>query len=192
MKHKKIDHLLFEEKTFCYMRQLFRLAVARVGNSADAEDIVQDTYVKAFRAFENFNQQSEIKTWLTRILINTANDHLRKVGRTIPVADIGQEIEEIDETSQQSPEEQLCGYEIDPALLIALKKLPEPFLTPLILREIYDATYDEIAQILDLPKGTVMSRLSRARAMLRKNLLSNRTFDQALLPEPGNKKRTTL
>ena len=68
------------------------------------------------------------------------------------------------------PEEQLCRDEIDPALLRALKAIPENFLTPLLLREVHEASYDEIAQILSIPKGTVMSRLSRARGLLRKSL----------------------
>lgn len=191
MNHKRPDHLLFEEMTFCYMKQLFRLAVARVGNVADAEDIVQDTYLKAFRAFDKFKQQSQTKTWLTRILINTVNDHLRKVGRTVPVLDIDLEIENLQEPAQQGPEEQLCDYEIDSDLLRALKSLPEPFLTPLILREIYESSYEEIAHVLDIPKGTVMSRLSRARAMLRKSLLARQGEDHTVASDCANGKRTT-
>lgn len=192
MKHKKPEHQLFEELTFCYMKHLFRLAVARVGNFADAEDIVQETYLKAFRAFDKFKHQSETKTWLTRILINTANDYLRKVGRTGPVVDIDRENEETIQPWQRSPEEQLCYYETDSDLLRVLQALPELFLTPLILREIYESTYEEIAQILDLPKGTVMSRLSRARALLRKNLLASKSPDQSEIRDSDNKKRTTL
>ncbi|MBX9571436.1 MAG: sigma-70 family RNA polymerase sigma factor [Candidatus Obscuribacterales bacterium] len=182
----KPDHLLFEEMTFCYMKQLFRLAVARVGNSSDAEDIVQETYLKAFHAFGSFKEQSHVKTWLTRILINTANDHFRKIGRMVPIVNIEEEIEV---KSVPGPEEQLCNKEIDSDLLRALKTLAEPFLTPLILKDVYEASYEEIAQILDIPKGTVMSRLSRARAKLRENLTAHKRDDNETISRDQKKKR---
>jgi RNA polymerase sigma-70 factor (ECF subfamily) len=167
-------HQNFEDATFGYLGQLFRLAYARVGNQQDAEDIVQDTYLKAYRAFQELRQPEQIKSWLTQILINTINDYMRKGLRRLPTIDL----EELSEDAAQQfnqigPEEQLCLEEIDPLLMQALHSLPEIFLTPLLLREVYDANYEEISQILNVPKGTVMSRLSRARALLRKSMLTN-------------------
>ena len=168
MNKSKQDHLHFEDMTYKHMKQLFRLAYARMGNSVDAEDVVQETYLKAFRGFASFKNKAQTKTWLTRILINTANDHLRKNNRTVFLLDG-------DETPEQSglgPEEMLCVDEMDPELSRALHALPATYLAPLVLREIYEVSYDEIARVLELPKGTVMSRLFRARALLRKNLLA--------------------
>jgi RNA polymerase sigma-70 factor (ECF subfamily) len=161
----------FEPSTFCYMEQLFRLAYSRVGNSEDAEDIVQETYLKAFRAFDTVRHPSRIKSWLTHILLNTIHDHRRKGRRMIiaeDIDDIGEDT--ICHLNQASPEEQLCRDEIDPNLCRALQTVPDKFLIPLLLREIHEESYDAIAQTLDIPIGTVMSRLFRARTLLRKAL----------------------
>ncbi len=170
--NKKSINYQFEDSTFCHMEQLFRLAYARTGNRQDAEDILQETYLKAFRAFAGLRQRGRIKSWLTHILINTAADQRRKSLRSVPTVAIS----DVDEStllipSQASPEEEITADEIDPLLLKALKSIPEKFLTPLLLREIHEATYEEIAHILDIPIGTVMSRLSRGRSMLKSALL---------------------
>src|SRR5271170_2107139 len=86
----------FEESTFCYMEQLFRLAYSRMGNIQDAEDIVQETYLKAYKSFENVRQRESVKGWITQILINTTKDHRRKGMRSVPTADI-KDINEIEE-----------------------------------------------------------------------------------------------
>jgi RNA polymerase sigma-70 factor, ECF subfamily len=169
MKHSE---QLFEDSTFCYMEQLFRLAYSRIGNPQDAEDIVQDTYLKAWRAFSSIRQRESIKSWITHILINTIRDYRRKEMRTVQTVDISAlEEDSLHEPRQDSPEEAICRDEIDPALLRALRSIPETFLTPLLLREINESTYEEIAHTLDIPIGTVMSRLFRARSLLRKALL---------------------
>jgi len=153
----------FENCTFSYMEQLFRLAYSRVGNTQDAEDIVQETYLKAWRAFSSLRRRESIKRWITHILMNTIRDYRRKDTRTVSTVDIS----DLDESSfheptQIGPEEEICRDEIDPMLSNALRSIPETFLTPLLLREIHESTYDDIAQTLDIPIGTVMSRLFRA------------------------------
>jgi RNA polymerase sigma-70 factor (ECF subfamily) len=160
----------FEDLTFCYMEQLFRLAYARVGNFDDAQDILQETYIKAYRSFRTLRQHSYSKRWLTQILMNTIHDHLRKCKRLIPTVDLEEMPENVFAAVTVGPDEEFCRGEIDPDLQKALNAIPEIFLTPLLLREIQDASYEEIAQILKIPTGTVMSRLSRARALLRKLL----------------------
>jgi RNA polymerase sigma-70 factor (ECF subfamily) len=168
----------FEETTFCYMEQLFRLAYSRIGNTQDAEDIVQETYLKAYRAYGGLRQRESIKSWLTRILLNTVRDYQRKGMRSVSTVDISDmEEDSVHEPSQIGPEEQLCRDEIDPSLFKALQAIPVTFLTPLLLREIYGATYDEIADTLDIPVGTVMSRLFRARCLLRNALLPELSSD---------------
>ena len=163
-------HQNFTASTYPFLETLYRLAYARTGNAQDAEDLLQETYLKAFRAFPTLKDQTRVKHWLTQIMLRTIQDHRKRAARMVPVV----EMTDIDESnlpaSGQTPEERLCSEEIDPELIKALQAVPEIFLTPLLLREVYDATYEEISQILDIPRGTVMSRLSRARGMLRKSL----------------------
>jgi RNA polymerase sigma-70 factor (ECF subfamily) len=153
---------------------MFRLAFARVRNRQDAEDIVQEAYLKAYRSYESFNHRTTVKSWLTQILLNTIRDHFRKTSRTIQTVEL---IDSLEDSAIQSsipgPEDQLSNAEFDPALKKALESMPDQFVTPLLLREIHDASYDEIAQLLDIPQGTVMSRLFRARSLLRKHLLAD-------------------
>ena len=167
----------FEQNCFAYLDQLYRLAYARVGNTQDAEDIVQETFIKAFRAKEQFQGRATVRSWLIQILLNTIKDHLRKRQRMVSTVELTDAL--TDSSSRQNlepastapgPEQQLADQEIDAELQRALRAIPENFLIPLLLREIYDAPYEEIAQILNIPPGTVMSRISRARAMLRKKL----------------------
>lgn len=165
----------FEHLALCHVERLFRLAYARVGNVQDAEDIVQETYLKAFRRFETIKNQALIKSWLTQILINTVRDHQRKDARTVETIELDEAISDgtVTEPASSGPEDVLCRQEIDPALVRALNSLPDLLLAPLLLRELDDASYDQIAQILQIPRGTVMSRLFRARALLRKKLFSD-------------------
>lgn len=176
----------FRDMTLCYVEPLFRLAYARVGNNLDAEDIVQETYLKAFRAFGTFKGKTSIKNWLSQILINTVRDHFRKNQKELPTIDLDTAIEELpSEPMVSGPEETICENEIDPMLTRALKSIPDEFVTALLLREIHEASYKEIAQILDIPEGTVMSRLHRARTLLRTYLLSK----DACLQDKYNRKR---
>jgi len=164
----------FENLTIGYVEQLFRLAYARVGNIQDAEDIVQETYLKAYKSFSTFRSGTRIQNWLAQILINLTRDHYRKVSRSPATVELDEDFGDgADAPAFMSPEEQLCRDEIDPQLSTALMSMSEVLVRPLLLREIYDATYEEIAEILVVPKGTVMSRLARARAALRNRLLSN-------------------
>lgn len=163
----------FESLVLNYWEPMYRLAYSRVLNDSDAQDIVQETYLKAFRAFPSLNQTASAKSWLSRILINTVRDHFRRSGRALPVADVA-DLDEFWEPSSPGPDEALCHSELDPDLSKALSSLPEQLVMPLLLREINEASYDEIAAILEIPKGTVMSRLHRARQRLRDALLGSR------------------
>ena len=115
-----------------------------------------------------------MNNWLAQILINITRDHYRKVSRTVATVELGEDFGDgADSPVFMSPEEQICRDEIDPELTTALMSMSEVLVRPLLLREIYDATYEEIAEILAVPKGTVMSRLFRARTALRNRLLAN-------------------
>ncbi|PZM84458.1 MAG: RNA polymerase sigma factor RpoE [Candidatus Melainabacteria bacterium] len=167
---KPLTDANFEELALSHSEPLFRLAFARVGNAHDAEDILQETFIKAYRNFKDFRYEASFKNWLSKILINTIRDHFRKSGRSVETVEWDDAIE-LDETlTEPGPEHVLCDCEVHPELMTALSTLPEQLQVPLLLREIDEASYEEIAQILDVPKGTVMSRLFRARALLRKKL----------------------
>lgn len=160
----------FEDLTIGFADRLFRVAYARVGNVQDAEDIVQETYLKAYRAFDSFNEGTNVKGWLMQILINVVRDRHRMATHRVETVELKDWQEWANEPVFAGPEDTMTDNEIDPALAEALKCLSEQLAVPLILREGYDATYEEIARIMDIPIGTVMSRLSRARAALRERL----------------------
>lgn len=164
----------FIELAMCHIEQMYRLAYARLGNKLDAEDVVQETYLRAYRSASSFRQDSSLKSWLTRILLNSISDHFRKSSRTINTLNLDDSLD-LDNSGPTvaGPEEILCTQETVANLRHALNAVPEIFAVPLLLREIHDATYDEIAEILNIPRGTVMSRLFRARGMLKKILLKN-------------------
>ena len=165
----------FEKLTWCFGSQLYRLAFSRLGNQQDAEDVVQETYLRAFRSFHTFAPNSDTRAWLKKILLNVMRDHFSKTLKAVPTQPIDENIDEsVNESTYQSasknPEEELSEKEIDPELVKTLRALPTTLLYPLLLREIEDMNYQEIALILDIPVGTVMSRLFRARQSLRNKL----------------------
>lgn len=167
----KSQRAQFESLTLALAPRLFRLALTRLGSVQDAEDAVQDTYLKAYRAFASFRPGTNIQAWLTQILINSIRDQLRKAGRQPPTISEdslpeGCSIEEM-LADHRDPAQIFEDSQIDPILVRAIRSLPEIWLTPWLLRELQDLSYKEIASVLDIPIGTVMSRLSRARAALR-------------------------
>lgn len=159
-----------EKSLYSYAQKLYRLAYARLGHAQDAEDIVQETYLKAFRALDSFKEGTNAEAWLVQILLNTVRDHYRHVKRTAPTMSLDESDEASKSRPTKSPEQQFIDNEFDETVLSAMKATPEWLLTPLLLREIHDMSYKELAEILDVPIGTVMSRLSRARLFLRQQL----------------------
>jgi len=166
----------FRELTYCHYDKMFRFAVGRLGNAEDAEDVLQESYAKAYKSFESLKDEVKAKSWFLQILINTIRDHVRKSRGNPPVVSLedvaDSEILAISsaKTDRQDPAVHLSDAEINPVLANALTELPDIFLTPLLLREIHGASYQEIAELLTIPVGTVMSRLARARTLLRKKL----------------------
>lgn len=172
---KARDHRRFKKVMYPYYGDLYRFAFARLGNQLDAEDAVQETYLKAYRAFDRFHDETGPKAWLSCILINTIRDHVRKSSRQphiVPLDEMRQEKNSDPHESRHlaDPADIVAEDEIDQALVDALRALPDAFLAPLLLREINSASYQAIASILGIPIGTVMSRLSRARNLLRAKL----------------------
>jgi RNA polymerase sigma-70 factor (ECF subfamily) len=170
----------FEKLTWPLSNELFRLAYWRLGNLQDAEDVVQETYLRAFRSFHTFQPGTNLKGWMTRILLNVVSDTLKKRVRQPDLLAIEEDCDDImnlqdHSASSMDPETQLTEREMRPDLLDALQRLPSSLLQPLLLRELEDMTYTDIATVLGIPVGTVMSRLFRARRVVRDRLIGGST-----------------
>jgi RNA polymerase sigma-70 factor (ECF subfamily) len=159
----------FKELTYCHFESLYRMAFARLGCAEDSEDVVQETYLKAYRAFDRFKEDGNPKTWLACILINVIRDHVRRVNRAPHAVPLEEALESASDDNS-SAEERLSANELGSQLITALQSIPESFASALLLRELKGLSYQEIAETLQIPIGTVMSRLSRARELLRKKL----------------------
>jgi RNA polymerase sigma-70 factor (ECF subfamily) len=155
----------FESEALPHMRSLYGTAYRLTRNAADAEDLVQETLLRAFRAFEGYTPDTNIRAWLYTILYRVRADHYRRAGRspqTVELEDEGPAV--------APPQDALARGQEDVAR--ALEELPECFRSAVVLRDLQEFSYEEIARILNVPIGTVMSRIHRGRALLRQRLVS--------------------
>jgi len=162
-----------------YAPQLYTAAIRMTRNPADAEDLVQETFLKAYRAYDTFQAGTNLKAWLYRILTNTFINKYRKESRRPSETDL-EEVQDLylyrrlgsDQTSSmsQSAEEALLEGIVEGDIKEAVESLPETFRIPVLLADLEGFAYKEIAEILDIPIGTVMSRLHRGRKALEKAL----------------------
>jgi len=153
----------FELTMWPHMRAAYNLARWLVRNDQDAEDIVQESFLKAFKAKESF-RGSEAKTWMLAIVRNTAMDFRRRLkgSLAVPVGDEGHEPED----DSPDPESALIAESRREQVRHAISHLAPEFREAIVLREIEGLSYKEMASVLGIPMGTVMSRLSRARNLL--------------------------
>jgi RNA polymerase sigma-70 factor (ECF subfamily) len=157
----------FTTEALSYVDSLYGTALRLTRRPADAEDLVQDTYLKAFRAAHQFRRGTNLKAWLFTILHNTFRNMRRHDGRN-PV-DVDSETVELAADvagAQQTPEQLLTRATLDADLQSALDDMPDAFRQAVWLRDVEEFTYAEIAAMLGVPIGTVMSRISRGRRML--------------------------
>lgn len=169
----------FTELAMEYMPALYSAALRMTHNSADAEDIVQETYLKAYRAFGSFQEGTNLKAWLYRILTNTYINSYRAKKRRPDETDID-DVEDLylyrrlggleGAGAGQSTEETVLEHFTDDEVKGALESLPEQFRMVVLLSDVEGFSYKEIADILDIPVGTVMSRLHRGRKALQRAL----------------------
>lgn len=169
---KKAFELLFSK----YQRKLMRLVSRLVRNQAEAEDVVQEAFIKAYRALPQFRGDSAFYTWLYRIGINTAKNYLVTQGRRAPTstdADV-EEAETFDDGERlrdvNTPESMLATKQIAQTVNLAMEALPDELRTAISLREIEGLSYDEIADVMGCPIGTVRSRIFRAREAIAEKL----------------------
>ena len=166
----------FAREALSYIDSLYGTALRLTRRAADAEDLVQDTFLKAFRASDQFERGTNLKAWLFTILHNTYRNMRRHDGRN-PV-DVDSEVVEqaMDVAGQdQTPEQLLTRATLDADLQAALDALPEAFRQAVWLRDVEEFSYAEIARMIDVPIGTIMSRISRGRRMLFDRLAASRT-----------------
>ena len=173
------DQATFVEQATPLMDGLYGAALRMTRNPSDAEDLVQETYLKAYRAFHSFQEGTNLKAWLYRILTNTYINSYRAKKRRPDETDL-EEVEDLylyrrlggleGATAGRSAEEELLDHIPDSEVKDALEALPEQFRMAVLLADVEGFAYKEIAEILDIPIGTVMSRLHRGRKSLQKQL----------------------
>lgn len=161
----------FEREAVPHMDALYNFALKMTGNEDDANDLIQETYLKAFRFFDKFEQGTNCKAWLFRIMKNTFINTYRKQTKEpdkVDYDEIENFYENIKSSSTESAHLERDIYDnlLDDELSGAISSLPEDFRTVIILCDIEGFTYEEIADFIDCPVGTVRSRLHRARKML--------------------------
>jgi RNA polymerase sigma-70 factor (ECF subfamily) len=157
----------FAHDALSHVDSLYGTALRLTRRAADAEDLVQDTYLKAFRASHQFERGTNLKAWLFTILHNTFRNMRRHDGRN-PVEVDSEAVDRAaaDVEGAQSPEQILARGTLDADLQAALDGLPDAFRQAVWLRDVEELSYAEMAKVLDIPIGTVMSRISRGRRAL--------------------------
>ncbi|HET7152469.1 MAG TPA: sigma-70 family RNA polymerase sigma factor [Candidatus Kapabacteria bacterium] len=158
-----------------HINALYNFALRMTGNADDAHDLVQETYLKAFRFFDKFEQGTNCKAWLFRIMKNSYINMYRKEAKEPDKVDFD-EVKDFYNSVRSSSsdsndlQEKIFGNLLDDEVTNALQSLPEDFRTVVILCDIEGFTYEEIADFIEAPIGTVRSRLHRGRKMLQKKL----------------------
>jgi RNA polymerase sigma-70 factor, ECF subfamily len=166
----------FETEALACLDSLYRTALRLTRVPADAEDLVQETYLKAFRAAARFEPGTNLKAWLFTILHNTARNRARDRARETVSID-GEAVDRAADAPPpggggrvETPESLLLRETLAPELQAAIDALPDVFRQAVWLRDVEEFSYAEIAEMLDIPPGTVMSRISRGRRMLYESL----------------------
>jgi RNA polymerase sigma-70 factor, ECF subfamily len=155
----------FESAAMLHMNDLYRAASSMLGNRTEAEDIVQETYLQAWKSFHRFTPGTNCRAWLFKILFHVIQHHRRKWFKFKFVND-GEEI--LEQTMQYEPPVQHDLSDED--VLAAFREVPHAYREVVLLSDVYEFSYKEIHETLDIPIGTVMSRLSRGRQLLRTRL----------------------
>ena len=169
------DQKAYKELMNRYQSQIFSLMYRMIHSTAEAEDLVQEAFMKAFTSLRNFNYEYAFSTWLYKIATNNCIDHLRKkklqtlsIDAPIAYKDTSYSIEIPDLTYY--PEKEMMRKERNSIIKVAIDELPEKYKTVIFLRHSEELSYEEIADMLKIPIGTVKARIFRAREMLNKFL----------------------
>ena len=190
------DPSTFADAAMAYAQPLYAAALRMTRNPADAADLVQETYLRAYRGYGNFEEGTNLRAWLYRILTNTYINIYRARQRRPQETDLA-DVEDLymyrrlplieTAVASRSAEDQLVDLIADDEVKQALEDLPENFRIPVLLADVEGFSYREIADMLDVPIGTVMSRLHRGRKAMQKALFDYaeaRGFTRADQPAP--------
>ncbi len=174
------DQEQFSDLAMEYMSALYTVALRMTRNPADAEDLVQETYLKAYRAFGSFESGTNLKAWLYRILTNTYINTYRAKKRRPEIADV-EDVEDLylyhrlsgnsSASLGRSAEDEALDRFTDTDVKAAIESLPDSFRIAVLLADVEGFSYKEIAEITEVPIGTVMSRIHRGRKALQKALM---------------------
>jgi RNA polymerase sigma-70 factor (ECF subfamily) len=188
------DQAQFAEQALEYMPALYSAALRMTRNAADAEDLVQETYLRAYRGFGSFTEGTNLRAWLYRILTNTYINSYRARQRRPDERQLD-DVEDLylyrrlgaveEAMAARSAEDELMDLFTDDQVKAALDSLPEQFRLAVYLADVEGFSYKEIADILDVPIGTVMSRLHRGRKAMQKELYRYATEHGLVEPVDG-------
>jgi RNA polymerase sigma-70 factor (ECF subfamily) len=191
------DREAFAQEAMQFAPQLYNAALRMTRNRSDAEDLVQETYLRAYRGYGNFEEGTNLRAWLFRILTNTYINSYRSKQRRVQETDLNdvedlylyRRIANVDLASR-SAEDTLFELFTDDEVKAALESLPESFRLPVLLADVEEFSYKEIAEMLSIPIGTVMSRLHRGRKAMHKALADYATERGLLARTPDTEEHT--
>lgn len=169
------DKQAFNLLVIKYQNKVCNLVSRYVSNSGDVPDVAQEAFIKAYRALPTFRGESAFYTWLYRIAVNTAKNYLVAQGRRPPAFDVDAEDAEYYESGNalkeiSNPENQMLSEELKRVVFSTIESLPDDLKTAISLRELDGLSYEEIAEIMGCPVGTVRSRIFRARETVEKRI----------------------
>ena len=169
------DKTAFDALVIKYQHRVANLISRYVRDASEVLDVSQEAFIKAYRALPNFRGDSAFYTWMYRIAINTAKNHLVSQGRRLPLSNVDtQEAEQFENTTSlkdnETPENIMLRDDIENTVFSTIEQLPDDLKMAITLREIEGLSYEEIAQAMECPVGTVRSRIFRAREAIDKKL----------------------
>ncbi|KEQ17971.1 RNA polymerase sigma factor RpoE [Endozoicomonas numazuensis] len=172
---QKGDKAAFDMLVLKYQHRVLGLVGSYISDYQEVQDVAQEAFIKAYRAIDKFRGDSSFYTWLYRIAVNTAKNHLVSKGRKVPESDIDVHDADFLDTAAalrviDTPERNLYRDEIEQVIHDVIRRLPDELRTAVMLREFDGLSYDEIANVMDCPVGTVRSRIFRAREAIDKEV----------------------
>ena len=184
---KKGDRRAFDLLVIKYQQKIMSLISRYVHDSDEVQDVAQEAFIKAYRALPKFRGDSAFYTWLYRIAINTAKNHLVSRSRRPPGSDVDVEDAQFMDSGEalrdsENPENTLAGDELRDTVNTALIDLPDDLRTAVTLREFDGLSYEEIAEVMECPVGTVRSRIFRAREAIDRSVRAHMEGEGASAP----------